>query len=148
MSGPRRAWWWATALVIASALPVTAPAAAPPGADTTGRQALRRRAAVAVIVETFDRQLFLDAARRAAVAAALEAHWQPGWEAVLVPPRQIQFSPVPNQPPAVAQPRQPFPRGVEECVLQALGPELAAAWLASQPTPRAVPVNRPRPLVE
>lgn len=135
MRGTRRTWPGPTALAVAIAWQAAAAPAVPPGADATGRQALRRRAAVAMIVETFDRELFLDTARRQAVAAALEAAWQPAWEAVLVPPRRIQFQPVqppPHQPQSAA-PRQPLPRGIEECVLQALGPELAAAWVASQP---------------
>lgn len=138
MSVPRRARWGATALAIASAWQAGAASAVPPGADATGRQALRRRAAVAVIVETLDRELFLDATRREAVVAALEAGWQDHWEAVLAP-RRTQ-----HPPQIVAPPRRPLPRGVEECVFPALGPELTAAWMASQPTQRAAPANRPR----
>jgi len=91
-------------------------AAAAYRAELAARAARRRSAAIAVLVESIDRDALLDRAGRDALAAELRDRWRPEWEAVVAA--------VQRQRVGAAE----LPPGVAEAAAAALDGDTFAAW--------------------
>lgn len=84
--------------------------------ELEARAARRKAAAIAVLVESIDRDALLDHAGRAALAAALRERWQPEWETVVAAAQRQRIG------------ESRLPAGVTEAAAIALDGDTWAAW--------------------
>jgi len=84
--------------------------------ELEARAARRKAAAIAVLVESIDRDALLDHAGRAALAAALRERWQPEWETVVAAAQRQRIG------------ESRLPAGVTEAAAIVLDGDTWAAW--------------------